>query len=55
MLVRKTRGTGGLDVLDVDLDVDSWTRLITGGLSQEIIALPKTVCLPTSIPEIPGC
>lgn len=41
MLVRKTRGAGGLDVLAVDLDVDSWTRLITGGLSQGIIRLPQ--------------
>lgn len=41
MLIRKTRGAGGLDVLAVDLDVDSWTRLITGGLSQGIIRLPQ--------------
>ncbi len=41
MLVRKTRGAGGLAVLAVDLDVDSWTRLITGGLSQKIIRLPS--------------
>lgn len=41
MLVRKTRGAGGLDVLAVDLDVDAWTRLITGGLSQGIIHLPQ--------------
>ncbi len=41
MLVRPTRSAGGLDVLAVDLDVDSWTRLITGGLSQGIIALPQ--------------
>jgi len=40
-LVRKTRGAGGLDVLAVDLDVDSWTRLITGELSQGIIHLPQ--------------
>ena len=40
MLVRKTRGAGGLDMLAVDLDVDSWSRLITGGLSQGIIRLP---------------
>jgi hypothetical protein len=39
MLVRKTRGAGGLDVLAVDLDVDSWTRLMTGRLSQGIIRL----------------
>lgn len=41
MLVRKTRSAGGLDVLAVDLDVDSWTRLMTGGLSQGIIHLPQ--------------
>jgi len=40
MLVRKTRSAGGLDVLAVDLDVDAWTRLLTGGLEQNIIALP---------------
>jgi hypothetical protein len=40
MLVRKTRGEGGLTVYAVDLDIDSWTRLITGGIEQGIIALP---------------
>jgi hypothetical protein len=39
MLVRKTRSSGGIDLLSVDLDVDAWTRLITGGLSQGIISL----------------
>jgi len=33
MLVRKTCGA-------VDLDVDAWTRLITGGLAQGVIRLP---------------
>jgi hypothetical protein len=42
MLVRKTRGAGGLDVLAVDLDVDSWTRLITGGLAQGVVQLPQS-------------
>ena len=41
MLIRKTRGAGGLEIFSVDLDVDSWTRLITGGLSQGIIHLPQ--------------
>jgi hypothetical protein len=41
MLVRRTRGAGGLDVLCVDLDAEAWTRLITGGLSQGVIALPN--------------
>ncbi|MBK8030437.1 MAG: hypothetical protein IPK17_13225 [Chloroflexi bacterium] len=40
MLVRKTRGAGGLTVYGIDLDIDSWTRLITGGIEQTIIALP---------------
>ena len=40
MLVRKTRAAGGIDLLSVDLDVDAWTRLITGGLEQGIITLP---------------
>jgi hypothetical protein len=39
MLVRRTRSAGGIDLLSVDLDVDAWTRLITGGLEQGIIAL----------------
>jgi hypothetical protein len=42
MLVRKTRGEGGLIVYSVDLDVDAWTRLITGGLEQAVICLPIT-------------
>ena len=41
MLVHKTRGAGGLDVLTVDLDVDSWTRRITGGLAQRITDLAQ--------------
>ncbi len=42
MLVRKARSAGGIDLLSVDLDIDAWTRLITGGLEQQIIALPVT-------------
>jgi uncharacterized protein YodC (DUF2158 family) len=41
MLVRRTLGAGGLDVLAVDLDIDAWTRLIAGGLSQGILCLPQ--------------
>ena len=41
MLVRKTRSAGGIDLLSIDLDVDAWTRLITGGLEQQIIRLPE--------------
>ncbi len=40
MLVRKTRSAGGIDLLSVDLDIDAWTRLITGGLEQGVIHLP---------------
>jgi len=40
MLVRKARGEGGLTVYRLDLDIDSWTRLITGGIEQGVIALP---------------
>jgi len=40
MLVRKTRSAGGIDLLSIDLDVDAWTRLITGGLEQNILHLP---------------
>ena len=42
MLVRKTRGAGGLGGLAVDLDADSWTHLITGGLAQKVIVFPVT-------------
>ena len=42
MLVRKARSAGGIDLLSVDLDIDAWTRLITGGLQQQIIAFPVT-------------
>ncbi|MDX1993675.1 MAG: hypothetical protein SF029_14905, partial [bacterium] len=40
MLVRKTRAGGEIDLLTLNLDVDAWTRLITGGLEQGMIALP---------------
>lgn len=40
MLVRKTRSAGGIDLLGVALDIDEWTRLITGGLEQNLICLP---------------
>lgn len=41
MLVRKARSAGGIDLLSVDLDVDAWSRLITGGLEQGIFTLPQ--------------
>ncbi len=33
MLVRPTRSAGSIDLLSIDLDIDAWTRLVTGGLS----------------------
>jgi hypothetical protein len=42
MLVRKTRAEGGVDVLTINLDVDAWTRLITGGVEQGVITLPSS-------------
>jgi len=42
MLVRQTRSAGEIDLLSVDLDVDAWTRLITGGIEQGVIALPAS-------------
>ncbi|NUQ05934.1 MAG: hypothetical protein HUU31_18735 [Anaerolineae bacterium] len=41
MLVRPTRSAGGMDLLTVALDATAWTRLITGGLEQGAIALPR--------------
>ena len=40
MLVRQTRSEGDIDLLSVTLDIDAWTRLITGGIEQGVIALP---------------
>jgi hypothetical protein len=42
MLVRKTRSSGGIDLLSIDLDVDAWTRLLTGGLLQGVIRLSES-------------
>jgi hypothetical protein len=39
MLVRKTRSGGDIDLWTVDLDADSWSRLITGGLEMNMIHL----------------
>lgn len=38
-LVRTPRSGGDIDLLVIELDVDSWTRLITGGLANEVITL----------------
>jgi hypothetical protein len=40
MLIRPTRSAGDIDLLSVDLDIDAWTRLITGGIEQGVITLP---------------
>ena len=32
---------GGIDLLIVDLDASAWTRLVTGGLANGVIALPQ--------------
>ncbi|MFQ3658736.1 MAG: hypothetical protein SNJ54_07305 [Anaerolineae bacterium] len=40
MLVCPTRSAGDIDLLTVTLDVDAWTRLITGGIEQGVITLP---------------
>jgi hypothetical protein len=42
MLVRPTRSAGDIDLLSVTLDIDAWTRLITGGIEQGVITLPIT-------------
>ncbi|MEO1441807.1 MAG: hypothetical protein AAFV33_15525 [Chloroflexota bacterium] len=41
-LVRAPRSGGGIDLLVLDLDADAWTRLITGGLANGVIALPTS-------------
>jgi hypothetical protein len=38
-LVRNPHPHGGIDLLVVDLDGDAWTRLVTGGLANRVIAL----------------
>jgi len=40
MLVRPSRSAGDIDLLTVTLDIDAWTRLITGGIEQGVITLP---------------
>lgn len=41
-LVHPTRLAGGVDLLTVSRDAGAWTRLITGGVEQQIIQLPQT-------------
>jgi hypothetical protein len=42
MLVRPARSGGEIDLLSVLLDSSAWTRLITGGIEQQVITLPET-------------
>ena len=39
-LVSRPTRTGGIDLWNVELDADAWTRLICGGLQQNLIHLP---------------
>lgn len=41
-LVSRPVRAGGIDLWRVELDIDSWTRLICGGLEQAILKLPAT-------------
>jgi hypothetical protein len=41
MLVRNCRTGGGLTVKTVALDREAWTRLITGGVAEGLIAIPE--------------
>ncbi|MEQ8675314.1 MAG: hypothetical protein RLP44_01500 [Aggregatilineales bacterium] len=43
MLLRPTRTGGDVKMWTVDLDADAWTRLITGGLAQNVVLLPKHI------------
>jgi hypothetical protein len=39
-LVRQTRSAGAIDVLTVDLDATTWTRLIMNGLERNLVTFP---------------
>ncbi|QPC83644.1 hypothetical protein G4Y79_04485 [Phototrophicus methaneseepsis] len=41
MLVRPTRTGGDVTLWTVTLDIDAWTRLLTGGLAKDVIQLTK--------------
>ena len=41
MLVRNCRTGGDITVKAVSLDREAWTRLITGGVAEGLIALPE--------------
>jgi hypothetical protein len=41
MLVRNCRSAGGITVKAIALDREAWTRLITGGVAEDLIAIPQ--------------
>lgn len=41
-LIHKTRSNPALKIWAIELDIDAWTRLITGGLSDDLISLTHT-------------
>ncbi len=41
MLVRRTHSGGDIDMWTITLDIDAWTRLITGGLDQGVLTLAQ--------------
>jgi hypothetical protein len=41
-LIHSTHSSDGIDLLTMSLDADAWTRLLTGGIEQQIIQLPET-------------
>lgn len=41
-LLRRTQPADGIDLLTVSRDTSAWTRLITGGIEQQMIQLPET-------------
>lgn len=43
MLLRPTRTAGDVKLWTISLDDSAWTRLITGGLAQNIIRLPQNI------------
>jgi hypothetical protein len=43
MLLRPTRTAGDVKLWTISLDDSAWTRLITGGLAQNIIRLPQNL------------
>jgi hypothetical protein len=40
-LLNESHPYGGIDLLVVDLDAEAWTRLVTGGMAQNVIELSR--------------